>query len=238
MNAHFFLLLCVSPLHLLSLPTPQPSVSDDHVKLVAIGESATGAKTSAVNRFFDGTFDDGPMPTMGAAFRTKRVTLGNDLYKLFLWDTAGQERFVEITVLYARNADVIYLGYDITDRGSFACLKDRLARAQAPPGVVIVLVGNKCDLEDRHREVSKEEGLELAAELSAPGSASWADIMSGACGPESWDLADGTVPFFEISAKEDINIHKSFMTAAIFSAARKEGADRSLLKRELMALLS
>ena len=207
------------------------------MKLVAIGESATGAKTSAIHRFFDGTFDDGPMPTIGAAFRTKRVTLGNDLYKLFLWDTAGQERFVEITVLYARNADVIYLGYDITSRDTFACLKDRLARAQAPPGVVIVLVGNKCDLEDC-RQVSNEEGLELAAELSAPGSASWADLMRNRHYRESWDFADGTVPFFEISAKEDINIHKSFMTAAIFGAACKEGADRSLLKRELMALLS
>ena len=207
------------------------------MKLVAIGDSATGAKTSAIHRFFDGTFDDGPMPTIGAAFRTKRVTLGNDLYKLDIWDTAGQERFVEITVLYARNADVIYLGYDITDRGSFACLKDRLARAQAPPGVAIVLVGNKCDLEDR-RQVSNEEGLELAAELSAPGSASWADLMRNRHYRESWDFADGTVPFFEISAKDGTNIHESFMTAAIFSAARKEGADRSLLKRELMALLS
>ena len=203
--------------------------------LAALGDSGIGAKTSALMRFVDGTFNY-PEATIGAAFLTKKVTVGNVRYTLEMWDTAGQEKYCAVLPLYTHGADAIYLGYDITNCDSFTCLKDRLARCQAKPGVAIVLVGNKCDLED-DRKVSFEEGLELAAELSAPGSASWADIMSGACGPESWDLADGTVPFFEISAKEDINIYKSFMTAAIFGAARREGADRSLLKRELHDVL-
>ena len=212
---------------------------DDKIKIVAIGASNYSGKSSAIKRFVDGTFQHGEGVTIGVEFELKRVTLGNDLYKLQIWDTTGQQGMAEVTAMYARDADVIYLGYGITNRGSFTSLKDRLrvTQCQAPQGVVIVLVGSWCDCEDR-REVSKEEGLELAADLSTLGSAPWADIMSGARGPESWDFADGTVPFFEISAKEGTNIRKSFMTAAIFSAARKEGADRSLLKRELMALLS
>ena len=206
------------------------------MKLVAIGSCGSGAKTNAVTRFVGGRFDPNAPVTIGASFLSKKVTVGNVRYKLQIWDTAGQERYISLSVMYARGADAIYLGYDITSHDSFTSMKNYLLGCKADPGVTIVLVGNKCDLEDR-RKVSFEEGLELAAELSAPGSASWADIMSGACGPESWDLADGTVPFFEISAKEDINIYKSFMTAAIFGAARREGADRSLLKRELHDVL-
>ena len=50
-----------------------------------------------------------------------------------------------------------------------------------------ILIGNKCDM-DEDREVSREEGAQLAAEYG--------------------------IQFFETSAKNDINVEKGFITIA------------------------
>ena len=64
------------------------SVNGDDVislKVVLIGESGTGAKTSLVSRFVYNTFDDYSCSTIGAAFVTKRMNVDGVQYKLELW---------------------------------------------------------------------------------------------------------------------------------------------------------
>jgi small GTP-binding protein len=85
--------------------------------------------------------------------------------KLQIWDTAGQERFQTITTAYFRNAMGVILVYDITEEESFKHVSKWLERieqhATRPGNVIKILVGNKCDMEER-RKVSKEAGRALA----------------------------------------------------------------------------
>jgi small GTP-binding protein len=102
-----------------------------------------------------------------------------------VWDTAGQERFRTITTSYFRGAQGILLVYDITDRESFNNVETWMSEIQrnADKNVNKVLVGNKCDMEG-DRAVTFEEGKALADRYG--------------------------IPFFETSAKADINVAASF----------------------------
>lgn len=67
-----------------------------------------------------------------------------------MWDTAGQERFRSVTRSYYRGAAGALLVYDSTSRDSFNALSNWLndARTLANSNIVILLVGNKKDLEE------------------------------------------------------------------------------------------
>ena len=68
--------------------------------------------------------------------------------KLSLWDTAGQETYKSITRSYFRGASGALLVYDISRRETFDSVTNWLhdLRQIAEEGIVVVLVGNKCDL--------------------------------------------------------------------------------------------
>ncbi|KAF6017912.1 RAB2A [Bugula neritina] len=78
---------------------------------------------------------------------------------------AGQESFRSITRSYYRGAAGALLVYDITRRDTFNHLTTWLedARQHSNSNMVIMLIGNKSDLEGR-RDVSKEEGEAFARE--------------------------------------------------------------------------
>uniref|UniRef100_A0A8D0WQ94 RAB2A, member RAS onco family n=1 Tax=Sus scrofa TaxID=9823 RepID=A0A8D0WQ94_PIG len=83
----------------------------------------------------------------------------------FLSSQAGQESFRSITRSYYRGAAGALLVYDITRRDTFNHLTTWLedARQHSNSNMVIMLIGNKSDLESR-REVKKEEGEAFARE--------------------------------------------------------------------------
>ena len=83
--------------------------------------------------------------------------------KLQIWDTAGQERFKNITASYYRGGNGVLVVYDITDRDSFENLNSWLIEIEknANKNVYKLLIGNKCDLEDK-RKVSYQEGKDFA----------------------------------------------------------------------------
>ena len=87
----------------------------------------------------------------------------NVLIQLQIWDTAGQESFRSITRSYYRGAAGALLVYDITRRDTFKHLTRWLeeARQHSQSNMVIMLIGNKNDLEHR-RAVSTEEGKAFA----------------------------------------------------------------------------
>jgi small GTP-binding protein len=88
--------------------------------------------------------------------------------KLQIWDSAGQERFRSLTSSYFRGADAICLVYDITSRQSFHNLHTWLQFIQktTQESFLYVVIGNKSDLSQAHRQVSEEEGATFAASLS------------------------------------------------------------------------
>ena len=103
------------------------------------------------------------------------------------WDTAGQERFRTLTASYYRGAQGILIVYDVTDRETFDNVRTWIVEIEkySQAGVCKILVGNKCDMEDK-RQVSREEGEELANHYQ--------------------------MPFLETSAKNSLNVDDAFVT--------------------------
>jgi len=83
--------------------------------------------------------------------------------RLQLWDTAGQERFRSLIPSYIRDSSVAVVVYDITSAKSFQQTRKWVddVRGERGSDVIIVLVGNKTDLNDK-REVTTQQGEEEA----------------------------------------------------------------------------
>jgi len=135
-------------------------------KVVVLGDELAG-KTSLVCRYVDDTFEEHPPSTIGVNLHSKTAYLedGRSL-RLQLWDTAGQERYHSLIPSYIRDAAAAVVVYDITSQSSFQKTRSWVAFARAERGneAVLALVGNKSDLAS-DRQVSEEEGKELAKEL-------------------------------------------------------------------------
>lgn len=134
-------------------------------KLVFLGEQSVG-KTSLITRFMYDTFDNTYQATIGIDFLSKTMYLEDRTLRLQLWDTAGQERFRSLIPSYIRDSSVAVIVYDVTNRNSFIETTKWIEDVRQERGndVIIMLVGNKTDLNEK-RQVTKEEGEQKAAEL-------------------------------------------------------------------------
>ena len=133
-------------------------------KLIFLGDQNVG-KSSILNRFLSDTFVEEYQATIGLDFQSKNVQIDNQDVHLLLYDTAGEEKFRSLIPMYTRDANIILLVYDITNKESFenlyVWLKD-LTNININE-VIICIVGNKIDLNEK-REVSNEEGQKYAQE--------------------------------------------------------------------------
>jgi Ras-related protein Rab-6A len=134
-------------------------------KLVFLGEQSVG-KTSLITRFMYDSFDNTYQATIGIDFLSKTMYLDDRTVRLQLWDTAGQERFRSLIPSYIRDSSVAVVVYDITNRASFLNTSKWVddVRGERGNDVIIVLVGNKTDLNDK-RQVTTEEGEKKAKEF-------------------------------------------------------------------------
>ena len=133
-------------------------------KYIIIGDTGVG-KSCLLLQFTDKRFQPVHDLTIGVEFGARMVNIESKNVKLQVWDTAGQESFRSITRSYYRGAAGALLVYDITRRETFEHLTTWLedARQHSSTNMVIMLIGNKCDLEDI-RAVTKEEGEAFARE--------------------------------------------------------------------------
>ena len=131
-------------------------------KLLLIGNSSVG-KSSLLFRFVENVWDDSFVPTIGVDFKLKTLEVNGKKVKLQIWDTVGQERFKNITASYYRGGNGVLVVYDITERESFDNLTSWLIEIEknANKNVYKLLIGNKCDLEDK-RKVTYQEGKDFA----------------------------------------------------------------------------
>ncbi|GAM88542.1 hypothetical protein ANO11243_065750 [Dothideomycetidae sp. 11243] len=131
-------------------------------KLVFLGEQSVG-KTSLITRFMYDSFDNTYQATIGIDFLSKTMYLEDRTVRLQLWDTAGQERFRSLIPSYIRDSSVAVVVYDISNAKSFAQTRKWVddVRSERGNDVIIVLVGNKTDLNDK-REVTAAQGEEEA----------------------------------------------------------------------------
>lgn len=132
-------------------------------KIVLIGDSGVG-KSNILSRFTRNEFSVESKSTIGVEFATRSIEIEKKVVKAQIWDTAGQERYRAITSAYYRGAVGALLVYDVTKKGTaiikesklisysletFADVEKWLAelRDHADSKIVIMLTGNKCDLQ-------------------------------------------------------------------------------------------
>jgi len=142
--------------------------SPDYVyKLSLIGDGAVG-KTSMVHRYVHGVFKADYKATIGTFISKKECNFDelDTSVKFIIWDLAGQEQFQRLWPDYLTDTRTGILVFDVTNKESFKNVKKwhEIITKVADPNVILILVGNKVDLSDS-REVSTEEGIELAKEL-------------------------------------------------------------------------
>ncbi|XP_073443339.1 ras-related protein Rab-7b isoform X2 [Dendrobates tinctorius] len=160
------------------------------LKINLIGPIGTG-KTSLLNQYVHKWFRNDYRNTLGAHILTKTIQLENKTLKMQIWDTGGQERFRSLVSSFYKGSDGCLLVFDVTDEESFSALEtwraDFMDKIQTPvTNFPIIILGNKIDLEDR--QVSRELAV-------------------------SW-CKERKVLYFEVSAKDNINVDLAFETLA------------------------
>jgi Ras-related protein Rab-11A len=153
-------------------------------KVVLIGDSGVG-KTNILSRYIKDDFSIETKNTVGVEFGSKIIKFKENTIKIQIWDTAGQERYRSITNAYYKGAKGAMVVYDISKRYTFDNIDKWISELKnsGDEDVNILLVGNKCDLEDQ-REITKEEAEKKA---------------------ENFKCA-----FIETSAMQAVNIEKAF----------------------------
>ena len=144
----------------------RPEPYDLLFKVVTIGDSNSG-KTSLIHRYINGMplETDSNKPTVGIEFSSKNLVKEDaKTVRAQFWDTAGSERFQSVTSSYFRGSVAACVIYDVSDFKTFKSVAFWLKelKAKCNENIVIILIGNKCDLEGR-RQVSKEAAAEYAA---------------------------------------------------------------------------
>ena len=131
-------------------------------KYIIVGDPSVG-KSNLLMKFAHNKFTDEYQATIGVEFGAKNIEFDNQIYRIQIWDTAGQENFRSITRAYYKNSVCAMVVYDITSPDSFQHVQNWIEdiHNQSPKTVLIILVGNKIDLEDK-RVISYDEGNELA----------------------------------------------------------------------------
>nr|XP_056701179.1 ras-related protein Rab-7b [Euleptes europaea] len=175
------------------------------LKIIIIGALGVG-KTSLLLQYIHKTFHEDYQTTLGASVLSKMVVVDNTILKLQIWDTGGQERFRSMVSTFYKGADGCVLAFDVTDEDSFESLnywrKDFLQKvAPTEQSFPMVVLGNKIDLKER--EVSKEEA-------------------------SLWCLKKN-IAYFEVSAKDDINVVQAFETLSRQALSRYQGTIENYL---------
>ena len=142
----------------------EPEEDFPYYKLIFLGDQTVG-KSSILNRFRNDTYTEDYQASIGLDFQSKIVQIDNKDIHLLLYDTAGQEKFRSLIPMYTRDADIIFLVYDVSNKETFKHIGGRLNELTNinKEEVIIFLVGNNKELIDG-RVVSYEEGEKFAKE--------------------------------------------------------------------------
>ena len=153
-------------------------------KVIIIGDTSVG-KSNILTRYIKDEFSLNTKSTVGVELGIKFLKIKNINAKIQIWDTAGQERYRAITSSYFKGSNGCFIVYDITNETSFDNIEKWYEQIQSETSkeISIVLVGNKCDLENE-RKVPTEKAKDKAKNLKCA--------------------------FFETSALNGINIDKIF----------------------------
>jgi len=169
-----------------------------YVKIIFIGDANVG-KTTIIHRFVLHDFIEEYRPTIGANIATNLLLVEGALVNTVIWDIAGQTLFQMFRGKYYKDVDCAILVYDVTNKESFRSIKHWWRELNIyAKNTPVILVGNKIDLGVK-RVISTDDGIMLARKLK--------------------------IPFFETSAKHDLNIQTLFIEAAKISLQKPKNND-------------
>ena len=157
------------------------SISVTRHKIIFMGDAGVG-KTSIINRIVDNPFSESYEMSIGVDFMSKNLRYHGQNIKLQIWDSAGQEKYKGLIPSYVRNSSIVFVVYDVSLESSFNNISFWINFIKSIENTTIILCGNKIDLTTR--EVQTNEGEQFASKEG--------------------------IPFFEVSAKSNINIKLMF----------------------------
>ena len=133
-------------------------------KIILIGDSFVG-KTSLSYMITKEQFKTDASATVAFDIFDYKAKINDKIFNLKIWDTCGSEQFSSTTTSLYKNSSLAIIVYSIDNDKSFRNVSQwtNLLKSNSNPDIIIFLVGNKCDLEDK-RMVSKEEGQKFKEE--------------------------------------------------------------------------
>ncbi|KAK9366701.1 putative ras-like protein precursor [Lipomyces kononenkoae] len=152
-------------------------------KLVVLGDGGVGKTALTIQlclNHFVETYD----PTIEDSYR-KQIIIDHQSCIIEILDTAGQEEYNALRDQWIRDGEGFVFVYSITSRLSFNRILTYVQQVERikAASVPMVIIGNKSD-KVTEREITSQEGAALAKKLGCD--------------------------FFEVSAKNNINIERAF----------------------------
>ena len=141
---------------------------EESIKVVLLGNSGVG-KTCISQRYIINSYSTQESSTVGASYFQKKLLINRKTIQLDIWDTAGQEKYRSMGRMFYKDAYIVLLIYDITDKQSFKDIKNVWMEELKKSGekhTVLAIVGNKSDryLEE---EVNEDDARKYADEIGA-----------------------------------------------------------------------
>ena len=152
---------------------------DSSLKIVLLGGAKTG-KSSLILKYVVNKFPEEYEPTEEDIYKTSIEIKGNNV-EVEIIDIAGESDYQDLLDAWIEKAEGFLLIFALDNYESFTNLKglyQRICKSEKRD-YPIVLVGNKCELPENEREISRNEAEELA---------------------KNWG-----VEYFEVSDKTDCN---------------------------------
>uniref|UniRef100_A0A915LRI6 Uncharacterized protein n=1 Tax=Meloidogyne javanica TaxID=6303 RepID=A0A915LRI6_MELJA len=150
---------------------------------------------------------------MCSDFLRKNITIDDRAVTLRIWDMPSQEPFRTEYVTSYRGADCCVLVYDLTDVTSFKNLenwRDEFlvhASPRDPEKFPFVLLGNKLD-----NEIIRAVHVKRVKE---------------------WCQSNCNMPYFEVSAKDELNLDEAFMEIAKVAILADSHRNDSTFEKEI-----
>ena len=167
---------------------PEQRYNVIQLKISVLGNSMVG-KSALTFRFINNKFPTEHDTTIEDSYSIPTRINDHDC-QLEILDTAGQDDYQTMLDTWINASEGFLLVYSIDNKESFEALKnkyDRIKQLKEGQDYSVVIVGNKCDLEDK-REISKEEVENYAKSKN--------------------------LQFLEASALKTINVKEAFLAVA------------------------
>ena len=138
--------------------------TNNELKIIVVGNSGTG-KTSFVNKWIKGTFDENYKATIVSEFSYKIFDYKDKSYKIQLWDLAGMDQNICITKIFSKDSHGCIVLSDITDKSTldksirWKNTVDETARFLDGTNIPSILIRNKIDLLENEDNNDDEEQM-------------------------------------------------------------------------------